>query len=178
MAEALLRRRLAELGVEANVRSSGRLSDGREASPGSAAAMAARGLDLADHRSRITTRDLLTAADLVVTMERAHVRDAAATAPEVWPRTFTLKELVRRGSSIGPRRPGQPLGDWLAAVHEGRTTAGLLGQSDEDDVADPIGGTPDDYERAAVEIESLVDALVDLVFTPAARTADPEGAQR
>ena len=178
MAEVLLRRRLADLGVDAHVHSGGRLYDGELASSGSAAAMAARGLDLADHRSRTTTADMLGAADLVLTMERAHVRDAVATAPAAWPRTFTLKELVRRGATVGPRRADQPLADWLAAAHEGRTTAELMGRSDLDDVADPIGGTPDQYERTAAEIESLVDRLVDLAFAPAARTADPEGAQR
>ena len=178
MAEVLLRHRLEQLGIDATVHSAGRLYDGEQASPGSAAAMAARGLDLGRHRSRLTTPDLLAGADLVLTMERAHVREAVGTNPVAWPKTFTLKELVRRATHVGPRHPEQPLGDWLAALHEGRKTADLMGASPDDDVADPIGGPPELYERTAVEIEALVDRLVDLAFAPAARPADPEGAPR
>ena len=64
-------------------------------------------------------------ADLVLGMSRAHVRHAVVIAPEIWPRAFTLKELLRRGMETGPRRPGEPVADWLARVHEGRERVGL-----------------------------------------------------
>src|SRR5688572_16289124 len=117
MAEVLLRHRLETLGIDATVRSAGRWYACGQPSLGAVAAMATRGLDLNAHRSRLTTPDLLAGADLVLTMERAHVREAVATNPAAWPKTFTLKELVRRATAVGPRHPEQPLDDWLASLH-------------------------------------------------------------
>jgi hypothetical protein len=97
-------------------------------------------------------------------MERSHVREAVVTAPEVFSRTFTLKELVRRGRRVGPRRPDEPLDDWLAKAHEGRTPRELLGGSTEDDVDDPIGQPRAAYERMVAELDGLLDELVWLVW--------------
>lgn len=164
MAEALLRDRLAARGIEARVHSAGELGDGVEASGGSVRAMAARGLDLSAHRSRRGTPDMLRESDLVIAMARRHLRGAVAAAPETFPRTYTLKELVRRGAVHGGRRADETLEEWLRRVHEGRTTAALLGEHPDDDVADPIGQPDHAYETTARELEQLVDQLVDLAF--------------
>jgi hypothetical protein len=82
----------------------------------------------------------LQRADLVLGMERAHVRHAVLLEPEAWPRTFTLKELVRRGEELGSRPPVESPGAWLARAHEGRDRPDMLGDSLLDDVADPYGG--------------------------------------
>lgn len=165
MAEGLLRRRVADSGV--TVRSAGLLRDGRPASPHGVAALASRGIDIADHRSRHMTGELLRQADLVVGMAREHVREAVVLAPEVWPRAFTLKELVRRGEAVGPRAAGEPLDDWLSRVAGGRERRGLLGDDPADDVEDPIGRPADAYERTATELEDLVERLVALVWAEA-----------
>jgi protein-tyrosine phosphatase len=170
MAEALLRDRLARLGVEATVSSAGELPGGVHASPGSVSAMRARGLDISQHRSRATTRELLAGADLVVAMARRHLRNAVAVEPAVFARTFTLKELVRRAASHGARHPDQALADWLDGLHAGRTTQALLSEDPRDDVADPIGGPPRLYEATARELEELVDRLVALAFPANAQT--------
>jgi protein-tyrosine phosphatase len=119
-------------------------------------------LDLDRVGREVETADL-DDSDLVLCMARAHVRDAVVREPPVWPRCFTLKELVRRGSNVGPRR-GQPIESWLARVHEGRDSATLLGDSEDDDVADPYGGTREEYQVAATEISGLIDRLVGLVW--------------
>ncbi len=168
IAEVLLRQRLDELGVEAAVSSAGELPGGVPAEPGSVRAMAARGLDLGRHRSRAFTAEHLDRADLVVAMARRHVREAVLAHPQAWPRTFTLKELVRRGEACGPRRAGQPLEDWLARVHQGRRTNELLGDNPVDDVEDPIGAPNHVYEATAAELHDLIGRLVDLAFVPAA----------
>ena len=80
-----------------------------------------------------------------------------------FPRTFTLKELVRRGERCGPRRTAQPLDEWLAEVADGRTTSELLGDDPGDDVADPIGMPDAEFERTAVELEGLIERLVGLL---------------
>jgi protein-tyrosine phosphatase len=164
MAEALMRAALERRAPGARVSSAGLFRGGAPASPGAVRAMAAEGLDLTGHRSRALTPGLLDRADLVLGMARLHVREAVVARPAVWPRAFTLKELVRRGTAVGPRAPSRSLGSWLAEVHAGRSRGDLLGDDPEDDVADPIGGPDALYLATADELGALVDRLVDLAF--------------
>lgn len=167
MAEVLLRRALAARGVVAEVTSAGSLPGGVPASQGSVAAMRRRGLDLTGHRSRPLAPEAVAPADLVVCMARRHCREVVVLHPPAWPRTFTLRELVRRGEEAGARGDGQALGDWLAELGRGRVRAALLSDDPADDVADPIGGPAAAYEATAAALEELVGRLVDLAF-PAA----------
>jgi len=130
--------------------------------------MAAYGLDISSHRSHVVHAGELAAADLVLGMAREHVRHVVVAAPETWPRTFTLKELVRRGQEVGPRKPGEPVADWLARVHEGRDRMALLGDSPDDDVADPIGGPPQVYAATAALLDQLLGSLVEICWGVAA----------
>jgi protein-tyrosine phosphatase len=164
MAEGLLRHRIAALRIDAEVASSGRLYDGREASEHGIEVLLGRGIDIDVHRSRVTTAEMLAKADLVVGMAREHVRDAVVIERSVFPRTFTLKELVRRGERFGAREAGERLTTWAELVSEGRDARALLGSSEEDDVADPIGQAYRAYERTADELTDLVDRLTDLVW--------------
>lgn len=164
MAEAFLRRRLDALGVPARVASAGMLFDGVPAAAESVAVLAGAGLDASGHRSRRVGAEMVAGAGLVVCMAREHVRHVVVLAPEAWPRTFTLKELVRRARAVGPRRPGQGFEEWLGAVHAGRATGALLDDSPDDDVADPIGLGPAVYRGVADEIHDLTDELVDLAW--------------
>jgi protein-tyrosine phosphatase len=166
MAEALLRDRLARRGVPANVHSAGLIEGGRPASAHGIDVLRRRGLDLTDHRSRTFTAEAIDAADLVIGMARLHVREAVVATPDAWRKSFTLKELVRRGEDIGPRAQGQPLEEWLLKAHAGRIPTDLLGESDDDDIFDPIGSTRQVYEATAAEIEDLVDRLVNLLEEP------------
>lgn len=175
MGEVLLRDRLARAGVEAHVHSAGLISEGVPASAHGVKVMAKRGLDLKAHRSRPMTAPAVAEADLVIAMAREHVREAVVLEPDAFARTFTLRELARRATGVGPRRVGpdgalEPLATWLARVGAGRRPAGLLGTSADDDVADPIGLSKRAYERTAQEIESLVDTVVGHAF-PASASA-------
>ena len=96
MAAALLAHRLPSLDVS----SAGSLPGGRPASPGGVRAMATRGLDLHEHRSRTLDPEMVAAADLVLCMARLHLREVVVAAPSALPRTFTLRELVRRGEAV------------------------------------------------------------------------------
>lgn len=166
MAEVLLRRALAARGVVAEVASAGSLRGGVVASGGSVRAMASRGLELGDHTSHQVTAEDLAAADLVLVMARRHTREAVVAHPAAWPRTFTLKELVRRGEALGPRGPGQPLDEWLGELGRDRVRSALLSDDPLDDVADPMGGRDDEYEATAAELEDLVERAVVLAFPP------------
>jgi protein-tyrosine phosphatase len=164
MAEALLDRRLRERGVTGTVGSAGRLPGGRTMTPEGLEVMREHGLDLGGHRSREATPALVGDADLVLGMAREHVRDAATLAADVVPRAFTLKELVRRGEAVGPRAPGEPLGEWLTRAAAGRRTPDLLGSSPDDDVPDPIGEPIGRYRAVADEIAAATDRLVNLAW--------------
>lgn len=129
MAEALLRKRLAEkLGcqvAELEERGVVVLSAGTSASPGgraadeAIAAMKERGLDLSAHESQPLDERLVTFADVIVTMTRGH-RDAIVSCyPQAASRTFVLSR--------------------------GRT-----------DIADPIGGPQELYRRCAEQIDAYL----------------------
>ena len=167
MAEVLLRHRFVDLGLEAHVASAGLLQSGQPASAHGVDILRGRGLDMTAHRSRSMSRDILSSSDLILGMAREHVREAVVLDPALWRRTFTLKELVRRGEAVGPRRADESLADWLERVGQGRRIAELTGSSHADDVADPIGGPRAAYERMAAELDDLIGRLVAVAFAGA-----------
>jgi protein-tyrosine phosphatase len=162
MAAALLAQRLSELGVAARVRSAGMLRGGDPPHPEVISVMARYGIDIAAHRSRVACAADLAHASLVLAMARDNLRYAVVTEPGAWPRAFTLRELVRRGEQIGPRRPGEPFAGWLSRAHEGRERAALLGDSAEDDVPDPSGRPLREYVDAARLLDRSVARLAEL----------------
>jgi protein-tyrosine phosphatase len=135
------------------------LQGGSPASEHSVELLRGRGLDLSGHRSQTITPELLRAATLIIGMAREHVREAVVQAPDVFPRTFTLKELVRRAEAAGPREADEPLEQWLMRVHGGRTSRDLMGISTEDDVKDPIGRPSGAYVTMVAELDDLIGRL-------------------
>lgn len=163
MAAALLGRRLEDAGVKAVVSSAGLLFDGKPVTDHGLAVMADRGLDTSGHRSRRLRPDLIAGADLVVGMARSHVQETVAMSPDALARAFTLKEIVRLGEERGGRAADEPVDAWLARLAAGRRPSDLLGESDADDVADPIGGPRRSYERTAGELDDLTARLARLL---------------
>ena len=172
MAEALLADELDRRGVAATVHSAGLLDDGRPASPHSTSLMADRDLDISTHASRAVTAAMLERADLIIGMERRHVREAAVLVPGSWSRAFTLRELARRALDAGPRPPEVEVADWLATLVEQRTTAEHLGESSSDDVADPYGRNLRTYRKCADELDGLIGVVVDHLWPAAEPKAD------
>ncbi|MDP1821369.1 MAG: hypothetical protein Q8K58_15940 [Acidimicrobiales bacterium] len=172
MAEAILRHRLAERGVGASVSSAGLYPAGSPATADAVQVMADRGLGLAGHRSRRIDRDLVAASDLILGMTREHVREVAIIDADAFTRTFTLKELVRAGTAMGPRDADEPIETWLRRAGQGRRREALLGVGHNDafDVLDPVGRPRADYEDTAQELDSLLARLVALLW-PAASDA-------
>lgn len=159
MAEAFLRRDLAQRGVVARVASAGTLRDGMAAAEEVVELMDKRGIDLELHRSRRLTHEMLASADLIVGMTRDHVREAALMDFDCFSRSFTLKEIVRRATTVGPRRVDEPIDSWLKRVGEGREPRDYL-FADDDDIEDPMGRRFSVFKRTAAEIEALTAALV------------------
>ncbi len=172
MVEALLADGLRRRGVAATVHSAGLLFDGQAADPHTVTAMADRELDLSGHASRRMTEELLRAADLVIGMERRHVREAAVLAPGSWPKAFTLKELARRATEAGPRPPDVPVDQWLARLSAERTTSDHLGDDELDDVPDPIGRGLRAFRRCADDLADLVEVVVAHLWPAGAAAGD------
>jgi protein-tyrosine phosphatase len=184
MAEGMLRLRLADLGIAAEVRSAGLYESGLPATDRGVTTMARRGIDLAGHRSRRLDPAALDRADLVLGMERRHIQEAVLLDPSARERAFTLADLARRAMTVEPRRPGETLRTWAGRVAGGRTTAELLGVGD-DAVADPVGRSLATYSRTAAEIDDLLAAVVAAAWPGApvatsvfTSTADRHGSTR
>jgi len=160
MAQAMLSGRLAAHGVTVRVASAGMLGSGRRPPPEVISVMAARGIDVARHRSRLVTADDLAGANLILGLSREHVRHATVLLPAAWPRAFTIRELLRRGHEAGLRSPGEPLGAWLTRAARGRSRRDLLGSSPADDVADPASGPLHRYQATADLLDQLTSDLV------------------
>jgi protein-tyrosine phosphatase len=162
MAEGLLRRLFARSGVGAQVGSAGLLSGGAPATLDAVATMAARGVDISGHVSRTLDHEAARTTPLVVGMARLHVREACVLYGAPIERTFTLKELVRRGEQAGGREPDEPVASWLARVGAGRRTSDLVADDPADDIADPVGRPRAEYEETADELEDLLTRFAGL----------------
>lgn len=170
-----MRNQIIDRGIAGGVGSAGTMAEGHPASDLAVEAMQRRGLDITGHRSRLVDQGMIDTADLIVGMARVHVRETVLIEPGSYGRTFTLKELVRRGAAVGPRGSGEALGDWLARVHEGRVATELLGASEVDDIMDPIGMRKGVYERVADEISGLVESLAGLLWMNATDNLETGG---
>lgn len=169
-AAAALHEAFARRGVDVPVASSGiRAFAGSPATATTIDVARRQGLDLSQHRSAPFDPAIVAEADLLIGMERAHVREIVASDAQAWPRTFTLKELARRGAATGPRRPDEPFSAWLARVGQGRQARDLLGLSADDDVADPTGAFGTDHAAMADEVTALAEQVAELVSGPAPR---------
>jgi protein-tyrosine phosphatase len=171
IAAALLEMQLRDTEPDVVIESAGLRDADRLLDDGALVALDRRGIDLRRHRSRHLDAAMVSAASLILGLEREHVREAVLLDPSIWPRTFTLKEIVRRGEEVGVRQPGESIAAWVARAHADRAQRDLMGADRIDDVADPYGGPPGDYQDAADEIDDLVARLAQLVWPGRARRA-------
>jgi protein-tyrosine phosphatase len=171
MAEGMLRTLLADNGARADIGSAGLLRGGAPATRNAIAVMADRGIDISHHVSRTIDAEVVRSTPLIIGMAREHVREAVVGYGADIERTFTLKELVRRGEETGSRRPDETVFDWLARVAAGRRTTDLMGGDHEDDIPDPIGRPRADYEATVRELDILFRRLVALMIGGPPRNA-------
>jgi protein-tyrosine phosphatase len=168
IAAALLEMRLQDTAMDVIVESAGLRETDATLDDASLRVLDGLGVDLRRRHSRAIDAAMVGAATLVLGLEREHVREAVLLDPSVWPRTFTLKEIVRRGEEEGSRQRGESISEWIARAHAGRSQRDLLGADRADDVADPFGGPPGGYEDAAEEIDDRVSRLVSLLWPASA----------
>jgi protein-tyrosine phosphatase len=162
---AQLRARTPDVIVE--VASSGvAASAGTGATTPTIDAAAALRVDLTTHRSTRLDAAQVRAASIIIGMERRHVQEAVLLDPSAFSRSFTLKELVRRGRAVGRRGYRESLADWTTRVSAGRRPVDLLGASREDDIDDPTTNPMVDHHSTAIEIDELVGTVVELIWNP------------
>ncbi len=171
MAEGLLRHMAKQRGMPLEVRSAG-----VAAMPGVPISRHAEAV-LRDHQieDRITSspldRGLVEWADLILTLTGSHKSHVLRTFPEVYERTYTLKEYVEDDPNV--------LGDLeeLDSLSASVELSRALGESVEAsarqrmielrqripifDISDPFGGSRDEYEATASEIRTALDRLLD-----------------
>jgi protein-tyrosine-phosphatase len=152
--------------AESSASSAGLLFDGRPASDGAIEWADTVGMDLRGHKSRVISRAIVEAADLILGMEPRHVREVVALHDPAWSRAFTLIEFVQRGEAHGARRADESLVDWLAGVSVGRRRIDLLADDPDLTVFDPYGCSFEVYERTARQIAELLRAAEAFVWPP------------
>ena len=164
-AERLLARRLSEFGPpDVTVESAGTSGIAVEVPSDLRREGASFGLDFRSHVARRMDADTVARADMVIGMERSHVREVVLADPPSFARSYTLREVVRRGRQRGPRSSEQSLADWLTQIGEGRRHLDLMGDSPLDDIPDPMGGRAKDYRAMLNELEMLTGTLHSLVW--------------
>ena len=112
-------------------------------------ALAEVGIDAAHHRSRQLTEDHVEEAALIVAMAAEHVHYVRRRHPAAAARTATIAWL----SDHLPTGP-EPLVERVAAMNLVAVAPEVQG-----DVADPAGGTDDDYRACAKRLHALVARL-------------------
>jgi protein-tyrosine phosphatase len=143
VAEVLARDRFAATGLDF-VSAGLDTVPGHGASAGSVAWAAARGLDLAGHRSRFVGAALEEGTAWVIGMDRGHAALFRSRCPESY--AGAIGYLGAPGVDLADGRPS-PVGE---------------------EVEDPYGGNPEDYRRACEKIRRLLEGW-EPVFTALAR---------
>ena len=163
MGEAILRARLADAGVAAEVVSAGTLGWlQRPASKHAVTAMAEMGLDIGGHVSRrIGSGDL--DVDLVVAMTRIHAGAVIGRDSELKSRVFLPSEFGRLATdlpSMGPRAPSRAaMRERIEAI--GATREGeLIGRSAEE-IDDPAGEPLAAYRATASRLDRHLTGMVE-----------------
>jgi len=159
VAEALVRNAAADAGALVHVSSAGFLSQGEQATPVVAEILGERGVDISSHRSRTVTAEMIEDADLVVAMERRHVRDLALLSEPAIGRIDTLGGLVVRLRSATGDSPA----DRIAAATAPREAVDMLGHGD-DEVDDPYGKSKRVNRETADRLTELSGELIASLF--------------
>jgi protein-tyrosine phosphatase len=163
MAAALLRARVDQADRPITVGSAGFVAEGLPVPAEVRDCMRALGFDLSDHRTRLVTPALVAGAELVIGMTRQHLLDLALLFPAGWDRCFTFAEVLRRGEATSPRLPSESVRRWAQRISADRTRASLVSLPISEDVPDPMGGHPRDYERTRDDLVAMTTHLGALI---------------
>ena len=159
MMGALLTTHLEAVGIDVEVRTAGTRAEGKPAMDRAVRILHDHGVDVSDHLSTAIDAESVHAADLIVTAEQAHVVDIAGQWPDVYPRTYTLPELVERAHIAGPRGD-RTVAEWLGALaHDREDPIEYLDSTGIPEVADPTGHSPAMWDACFAELDQLARRL-------------------
>jgi protein-tyrosine phosphatase len=156
-AEAFARRELGNFADDGGLRfgsAGSHALNGNPATEEAVAAAAARGGDLTRHRARELDRRLVREADLILVMAAEHLPYVLAFDRSAADRAFVLGAFARVLADL-PSRARSPEQLVAMALAEGAARDRV-----DDDVEDPIGGTPEAYGAVAEHIDELVPPVV------------------
>jgi len=118
--------------------------------------------------SRAISRPMLEGAGLVLTATRDQRAICAALAPTALRRIFTLRQFARLAESVAPGRvtgsvPAERLASLLAATTTPARDRLRPAMGEEDDLADPVGGTEDDMRTCVRHIQGSLRPVLALI---------------
>ena len=158
-----LEHRRACVGIPVTIATAGFEPGGLPPTPEAVRRLDAQGVDVRGHLShRITDADI-DAAGLVLTAERRHVVEIASRRPDAFAKTFTLPELVERGTAIGGRDE-RTVADWIGALDEGRPRSIDYLDAEIGEIDDPTGLGGRDWDRTERHVRTLVDRMCRLLW--------------
>lgn len=169
LAAALVDHHLREAGVSAVVGSAGMVGGGSPPTEETVRLLGVRGIDVSAQRSRRLDDATAAAADLIVTAEHDHVIQIVGRTPTLFPRTFTLPELVQRAEGLGDVDE-LSLSEWLRALADGRPAAFDYLDAPVGEIGDPTGRSRRDWTEAFATIDDLTRRLARLIAEQVART--------
>jgi protein-tyrosine-phosphatase len=132
MAEGILKSLLLEQGIE-NIRVSSAgigAMTGMPATPYAIEAAKNWGVDIASHRARDISRDMIERADLILAMAPEHVEMVLRKSPEAFNKTFLIKAFPTPYAST------------------------------QEKVQDPIGGTLNEYNQTYLELDEILRRII------------------
>ncbi|WP_379129971.1 low molecular weight protein arginine phosphatase [Paenibacillus sp. sgz500958] len=176
MAEGLLRKLAKERGINLEVRSAGVSAiTGTAVSRHAAAILRDEGITDVGTSSQLNG-ELVSWADLVLTLTGGHKRHVLQYFPAAVSKTHTLKEYVEDGTAAF-----EDLHELDSLYAQAELELSLGSEPDSADlqrmieirqripsfdISDPFGGTRDDYEIAAAEIRTALHRLLDKLEVP------------
>lgn len=163
-AERLLQTRLDEVAPGlATVTSAGtQAAAGATMDDRSVIELSRRGVDSARFSSRLISRSLLADSDIVLGMERTHVKAVLTQWPEGLNRTFALEGFAHILTTMERAEDAvQPTvqAGWRALVRGAAVNRGLAAGANRD-IADPHNDSVTIYQSTMAHIEEVVDATV------------------
>jgi protein-tyrosine phosphatase len=158
LAEALLRRRLQDAGLDADVASAG-IAAPPDATPDPKLQRVAteHGVDVSTHRSQRLEPAHIAAADLIVVMTRSHARQVRDIDPAAAGHVVTLRAAAWKARALASRP--MPFSDWVESLAADGPESERASSSSHD-IADPIGRPLRRYREMAAEVEASVSSLV------------------
>ncbi len=128
-----------------------------------AAALAARLPHVEPHIARPLSRAVVGEADLVLTASRRQRGLVVQAVPGAIGRTFTIRQFARLCDAVGPlpgdADPGAAGRRLVAEAKRARSSLQPV-PGEQDDLPDPMGGSPADFELCADRLQDAIDRIL------------------